>query len=61
MNVIHGCGGQAFQNRPEMEQQAMELKVAVAQTSNWIDDLAGSRQQDRGGTSKNIEKVDSSY
>ena len=29
-------------------------------TSNWMDDLAGSRQQDRGGPSK-YWKVDSSY
>ena len=26
-------------------------------TSNWMDALAGSRKQDRGGTSKNIEKL----
>ena len=26
-------------------------------TSNWMDDLAGSRQQDRGGTSQNIRKL----
>ena len=49
MNGIHGCRkAGALHYRPEMEPQAMELKVAVAQSPNWMKMVAGSSLKTEG-------------
>ena len=47
-------------HRPEMEQQAMELKVAVAQTSNWMKISGWFRKLKTEEEHLNIEKLSTS-